>query len=58
MRLDKKVNSWSGSIEVGVTSTDPDHLSREEPFPSSANELRSGNSIIPQTIKKGIFIFS
>ena len=40
--MDKKVNSWSGSIEVGITSTDPDHLSRLQPFPSSANELRQG----------------
>ena len=43
MRVDKKVNSWSGSIEVGVTNTDPDHLSRMHPFPSSANELRQGS---------------
>ena len=42
VRVDKKVNSWSGSIEVGVTSSDPDHLSRMQPFPSSANELRQG----------------
>ena len=50
MKIDKKVNSWSGSIEVGVTACDPDGL--ELPLPSSATELRrgswimSGNSIL------------
>ena len=50
VKLDKKVNSWSGSIEVGVTACDPDSL--ESPLPSSATELRrgswimSGNSIL------------
>ena len=24
VKIDKKVNSWSGSIEVGVTACDPD----------------------------------
>ena len=44
------MNSWSGSIEVGVTACDPDSL--ESPLPSSATELRrgswimSGNSIL------------
>ena len=48
--MDKKVHSWSGSIEVGVTACDPDTL--ESPLPSSATELRrgswimSGNSIL------------
>ena len=46
VRVDKKVNSWSGSVEVGVTSTDPDNLSRIQPFPSSANELRQGKYFI------------
>ena len=50
VKLDKKVHSWSGSIEVGVTACDPDTL--ESPLPSSATELRrgswimSGNSIL------------
>ena len=50
VKIDKKVNSWSGSIEVGVTACDPDGL--ELPLPSSATELRrgswimSGNSIL------------
>ena len=32
VRIDKKINSWSGSIEVGVTQCDPNTL--ESPFPS------------------------
>ena len=50
VKLDKKVHSWSGSIEVGVTACDPNTL--ESPLPSSATELRrgswimSGNSIL------------
>jgi neuralized-like protein 4 len=50
VRIDKKINSWSGSIEVGVTCCDPSTI--DVPFPSSATELRegtwimSGNSIL------------
>ena len=50
VRLEQKIHSWSGSIEVGVTCGNPDAL--ETPFPSSATELRfgtwimSGNSIL------------
>ncbi len=44
VRLDKKVHSWSGSIEVGVTTCDPDTL--ESPFPSSATEFRRGSWIM------------
>ena len=44
MKIDKKVNSWSGSIEVGVTACDPDGL--ELPLPSSATELRRGSWIM------------
>lgn len=50
VRIDKKINSWSGSIEVGVTCCDPSTINL--PFPSSATELRegtwimSGNSIL------------
>ena len=50
VRIDKKINSWSGSIEVGVTCCDPNTI--DVPFPSSATELRegtwimSGNSIL------------
>ena len=32
VRIDKKINSWSGSIEVGVTQCDPNTL--DSPFPS------------------------
>ena len=46
VQVDKKGNSWSGSVEVGITSTDPDDLSRIHPFPSSANELRQGNCFL------------
>ncbi|GFU45780.1 neuralized-like protein 4 [Nephila pilipes] len=48
VRIDKKVPTWSGSIEIGVTSLDPSYLD----FPSSATNLRegswvmSGNSIL------------
>ena len=50
VRIDKKIHSWSGSIEMGITQCDPNLL--EVPFPSSATELRegtwimSGNSIL------------
>ena len=50
VRIDKKIHSWSGSIEMGITQCDPNML--EAPFPSSATELRegtwimSGNSIL------------
>ena len=50
VRIDKKIHSWSGSIEMGITQCDPNML--EVPFPSSATELRegtwimSGNSIL------------
>nr|XP_006813437.1 PREDICTED: neuralized-like protein 4-like [Saccoglossus kowalevskii] len=36
--IDKKVNSWSGSIEIGVSTQDPAHLD----FPTSATSLREG----------------
>ena len=48
--IDKKIHSWSGSIEMGITRCDPSLL--DSPFPSSATELRegtwimSGNSIL------------
>ena len=44
VKLDKKINSWSGSIEVGVTCCDPNAI--ETPFPSSATELREGTWIM------------
>ncbi|XP_069739179.1 LOW QUALITY PROTEIN: neuralized-like protein 4, partial [Phaenicophaeus curvirostris] len=42
VRIDRKVNSWSGSIEVGVTALDPAELD----FPSSATGLRGGSWIV------------
>ncbi|CAM2110649.1 unnamed protein product [Caretta caretta] len=42
VRIDRKVNSWSGSIEIGVTALDPDHLD----FPSSATGLKGGSWIV------------
>lgn len=36
------MNSWSGSIEIGVTALDPNHLD----FPSSATGLKGGSWII------------
>uniref|UniRef100_A0A8B9N543 NHR domain-containing protein n=1 Tax=Accipiter nisus TaxID=211598 RepID=A0A8B9N543_9AVES len=42
VRIDRKVNSWSGSIEVGVTALDPAELD----FPSSATGLRGGSWVV------------
>ncbi|XP_072315152.1 neuralized-like protein 4 isoform X4 [Eucyclogobius newberryi] len=42
VRIDKKVNSWSGSIEIGVTALDPAVLD----FPSSATGLKGGSWIV------------
>ncbi|XP_069501804.1 neuralized-like protein 4 isoform X1 [Ambystoma mexicanum] len=42
VRIDRKVNSWSGSIEIGVTALDPNLLD----FPSSATGLKGGSWII------------
>uniref|UniRef100_A0A670Z1B4 Neuralized-like protein 4 n=1 Tax=Pseudonaja textilis TaxID=8673 RepID=A0A670Z1B4_PSETE len=42
VRIDRKVNSWSGSLEIGVTALDPNHLD----FPSSATGLKGGSWII------------
>lgn len=37
-----KVNSWSGSIEIGVTTCDPDNLN----FPISATGFRDGTWVM------------
>ncbi|TNM93826.1 hypothetical protein fugu_002002 [Takifugu bimaculatus] len=42
VRIDKKVNSWSGSIEIGLTALDPAALD----FPSSATGLKGGSWIV------------
>ena len=44
VRIDKKIHSWSGSIEMGITQCDPHML--DAPFPSSATELREGTWIM------------
>ena len=50
IRIDRKVESWSGSLEVGVTTADPQTLTSSSEdgggFPSSANELSQGSSWI------------
>jgi hypothetical protein len=48
-----QINSWSGSVEIGVTTCDPD-LSR---FPSSATDLRDGSWVRFFTLYN-IIIFS
>ncbi|CAL1286035.1 unnamed protein product [Larinioides sclopetarius] len=45
VRIDKKVPTWSGSIEIGVTSLDPSYLD----FPSSATNLREGSWVMSGT---------
>ena len=48
IRIDRKIDSWSGSLELGVTTADPMELaaSSGHEFPSSANELSQGSSWI------------
>ncbi|KAL4221121.1 Neuralized-like protein 4 [Mactra antiquata] len=42
VKIDKKVNSWSGSIEIGVTTCEPDNLN----FPISATGFRDGTWVM------------
>ncbi|XP_064610379.1 neuralized-like protein 4 [Liolophura sinensis] len=42
VHIDKKVNSWSGSIEIGVTTCDPNNLN----FPTSATGFREGTWVM------------
>ncbi|XP_033763671.1 neuralized-like protein 4 [Pecten maximus] len=42
VKIDKKVNSWSGSIEIGVTTCDPNNLN----FPISATGFREGTWVM------------
>ncbi|XP_015908035.1 neuralized-like protein 4 [Parasteatoda tepidariorum] len=42
VRIDKKVSTWSGSIEIGVTNLNPTFLD----FPSSATNLRDGSWVM------------
>jgi len=39
VRIDKMVDKWAGSIEIGVTTHNPAHLQ----LPSTMTNLRSGN---------------
>ncbi|KAK8759132.1 hypothetical protein V5799_003230 [Amblyomma americanum] len=45
VRIDRKVSTWSGSIEIGVTALDPGTLT----FPSSATNLREGSWVMSGT---------
>ncbi|KFM80539.1 Neuralized-like protein 4, partial [Stegodyphus mimosarum] len=45
VRIDKKVPTWSGSIEIGVSSLDPNYLD----FPSSATNFREGSWVMSGT---------
>ncbi|XP_034336317.2 neuralized-like protein 4 isoform X1 [Magallana gigas] len=42
VRIDRKVNSWSGSIEIGVTTCDPSTMK----FPISATGFREGTWVM------------
>ncbi|OXU27740.1 hypothetical protein TSAR_003159 [Trichomalopsis sarcophagae] len=42
VRIDKKIMIWSGSIEIGVTTCDPDNTN----LPASATSLRHGSWIM------------
>ncbi|XP_013781863.2 neuralized-like protein 4, partial [Limulus polyphemus] len=42
VRIDRKVDTWSGSIEIGVTTQDPSSLT----FPTSATNLREGSWVM------------
>lgn len=39
IRIDKLVDKWSGSIEIGVTTHNPNNLD----YPATMTNLRSGN---------------
>uniref|UniRef100_A0ABL0EJW3 NHR domain-containing protein n=1 Tax=Rhodnius prolixus TaxID=13249 RepID=A0ABL0EJW3_RHOPR len=42
IRIDRKIESWIGSLEIGITSCDPQTLT----FPSSATDLRNGTWVL------------
>uniref|UniRef100_A0A069DZT6 Putative notch signaling protein n=1 Tax=Panstrongylus megistus TaxID=65343 RepID=A0A069DZT6_9HEMI len=42
IRIDKKIESWIGSLEIGITTCDPQTLT----FPSSATDLRNGTWVL------------
>lgn len=41
IRIDKLVDKWSGSIEIGVTTHNPNNLD----YPATMTNLRSGNIV-------------
>lgn len=48
IRIDKLVDKWSGSIEIGVTTHNPNNLD----YPATMTNLRSGNThtVCEQTV--------
>uniref|UniRef100_A0A0A9ZGY0 Neuralized-like protein 4 n=3 Tax=Lygus hesperus TaxID=30085 RepID=A0A0A9ZGY0_LYGHE len=42
IRIDKKIESWIGSLEIGITANDPTTLE----FPASATDLRNGTWVL------------
>ncbi|KAK9728651.1 Neuralized [Popillia japonica] len=54
IKIDRKVNSWSGSLVIGVTECDPMHLE----FPACASKLQNGSWIMAGNciLKDGILL--
>ncbi|XP_057662897.1 neuralized-like protein 4 [Diorhabda carinulata] len=52
IKIDKKVNSWSGSLEIGVVDCDPLHFD----FPPCASRIQTGSWIMSGTtvFKNGV----
>ncbi|KAG5890383.1 hypothetical protein JTB14_029747 [Gonioctena quinquepunctata] len=52
IKIDKKVNSWSGSLEIGVVDCDPLHFE----FPPCASKIQTGSWIMSGTsvFKNGV----
>ena len=42
IRLDRLVDKWSGSIEVGITTHNPNSID----FPATMTNMRSGNYLL------------
>lgn len=53
VRIDKMVDKWAGSIEIGVTTHNPAYLQ----LPSTMTNLRSGKTEIPDELwmKQNLF---
>lgn len=43
VKIDSKISSWSGSLEIGVTTTNPDEISD---LPACASKLKNGTWIM------------